>query len=169
MAACGARLPVQAAEPTVAGLVEKKDETTQVGGVVWCSVERNGVFEGAFAKLFARPRRPQSDADLRQVHGRPQKCAAVGMSFIRGMKAQTDCAMRRATSSSARRHGLPRHDDAESEARSHRAPISHPMFGWTRFGDACPTTPPRHSTARSSSIPAARAASARPSPPRRRQ
>src|SRR6266508_7041507 len=42
-------LPVQAAEPTVAGLWEKKDDQTgkSVGWFVF--VERNGVFEGAFA------------------------------------------------------------------------------------------------------------------------
>ena len=47
---CMGSLPVQAAEPTVAGLWEKKDDQTgkSVGWFVF--VERNGVFEGAFAK-----------------------------------------------------------------------------------------------------------------------
>src|SRR5262249_50845212 len=49
-----ATLPMQAAEPTVAGLWQKQDESGKSMG--WfLFVERNGVFEGAFAKLFARP------------------------------------------------------------------------------------------------------------------
>ena len=50
----GATLPMQAAEPTVAGLWQKQDESGKSMG--WfLFVERNGVFEGAFAKLWARP------------------------------------------------------------------------------------------------------------------
>src|SRR5574341_1451094 len=49
-----ATLPVQAAEPTVAGLWEKKDESGKPMG--WfLFVQRNGVYEGAFARLWARP------------------------------------------------------------------------------------------------------------------
>src|SRR5258707_15603288 len=50
-----ATLPAQAAEPTVAGLWQKQDESGKSMG--WfLFVERNGgVFEGAFAKLWARP------------------------------------------------------------------------------------------------------------------
>jgi hypothetical protein len=54
MAFTGATLPMQAAEPTVAGLWQKQDESGKSMG--WfLFVERNGVFEGAFAKLWARP------------------------------------------------------------------------------------------------------------------
>ena len=49
---------VRAAEPTVAGLWEKKDEASGKSMGWFLFVERNGVFEGAFAKLFARPGDP---------------------------------------------------------------------------------------------------------------
>src|SRR5205823_3567702 len=86
LVAC-AGLPVQAAEPTVAGLWEKKDETTgkSVGWFVF--VERNGVFEGAFAKLFARP---GDDANQMHIDARRtedgRSAPLLGMSFTRGMR-----------------------------------------------------------------------------------
>jgi cell division septation protein DedD len=53
MAVSFARLPAKAAEPTVAGLWEKTDE--QGKSVGWfLFVERDGVYEGAFAMSFIR-------------------------------------------------------------------------------------------------------------------
>ena len=66
----GAALPVQAAEPTAAGLWEKKDDQTgkSVGWFVF--VERNGVFEGAFAKLLPGPARQHRRRHGTQVRER---------------------------------------------------------------------------------------------------
>jgi uncharacterized protein (DUF2147 family) len=78
-------LPVKAAEPTVAGLFEKQDEQSGKSVGWFLFVERNGLWEGAFAKLWARPGDAPNPTCTGCTDDR-RNAPLLGLSFIRDMK-----------------------------------------------------------------------------------
>jgi hypothetical protein len=78
-----AALPAQAQEPSAAGLWQKVEKGKPVGWFL--VVDHDGIFEGAFAKLFLEPDDPPNPVCSKCTDDR-KDAPWLGLSFIRDMK-----------------------------------------------------------------------------------
>jgi len=81
--ACCGELAAQPAEPSAVGLWEKVEKGKSVGWFL--VVDRNGAFEGVFAKFFMEPGEPQNPTCAKCTDDR-KDAPWLGLSFIRDMK-----------------------------------------------------------------------------------
>ena len=86
MVATFAGIQLAAAEPSVAGLWQRTDETTGKPVIWFLFVENHGTYQGVAAKLFPRaedgPQSPVCTACTDDRHNQPM----LGLPIIRGMK-----------------------------------------------------------------------------------
>jgi uncharacterized protein DUF2147 len=76
-------LPVQAQQPSAAGLWQKVEDGKPVVWVLF--VDHNGVFEGIMAKTFPKPGEPVTEACSKCTDDR-KNMPLLGIPFIRNMK-----------------------------------------------------------------------------------
>jgi uncharacterized protein (DUF2147 family) len=79
--------PARTADQTVAGLWQKIDDSTGKSVGWFLFVDHNGVFEGAIAKVFARPGE-EANTRCTQCTDDRRNAPILGLSFVRGMARQ---------------------------------------------------------------------------------
>lgn len=80
-----AGLPVRAADPTAVGLWEHIDENTGKPGGWFKIVEKNGIYEGTFAKIFHKPG-DDPNWVCSKCEGAEKGAPVLGLALIKGMK-----------------------------------------------------------------------------------
>jgi hypothetical protein len=74
-----------AAEPTAAGLWEKRDSSGQPQG--WFRIaDRNGAYEGQIVRMFPKPGQDPASWRCTKCEGRNKDAPVLGITFIEGMK-----------------------------------------------------------------------------------
>ena len=77
----------RAAEPTAAGLWEKRDNSGQPEG--WFRItDRNGAYEGQIVKMFPKPGQDPASWRCTKCEGEQKDAPVLGITFIKGMKRQ---------------------------------------------------------------------------------
>jgi len=77
----------RAAEPTAAGLWEKRDDSGQPQG--WFRItDRNGAYEGQIVKMFPKPGQDPASWRCTKCEGEQKDAPVLGITFIKGMKRQ---------------------------------------------------------------------------------
>jgi uncharacterized protein (DUF2147 family) len=75
------------AEPTAAGLWEKRDDSGKPEG--WFRIaERNGAYEGQIVKMFPKPGQDPSTWRCTKCEGEQKNAPVLGITFIKGMKRE---------------------------------------------------------------------------------
>ena len=76
-----------AADPTAAGLWEKRDDSGKTEG--WFRiVDRNGAYEGQIVKMFPKPGEDPASWRCTKCEGEQKDAPVLGITFIKGMKRQ---------------------------------------------------------------------------------
>ena len=77
----------RAAEPSAAGLWEKRDTSGKPEG--WFRItERNGAYEGQIVRMFPKPGQDPASWRCTKCEGEQKDAPVLGITFIKGMKRQ---------------------------------------------------------------------------------
>jgi hypothetical protein len=87
LAFCWAPDTGRAAEPTAAGLWEKRDASGKPEG--WFRIaDRNGAYEGQIVRMFPKPGEDPSSWRCTKCEGEQKNAPVLGITFIKSMKRQ---------------------------------------------------------------------------------